>query len=106
MSVADMSFLSSNSTNDINAYENESTVDESTPLIAEVIPVDYTGAKAVIHDDEEAHYLPPLPNKQPQQELPRNVAGVISILILGADVRQSKGNGIHFDRQSCLTTDP
>lgn len=88
MSVADMSFPSSNIANDINSYKNESIVDESTSLIAASVPVNYSGirAVAVARSDEEAQCFP---NEQPQ-ELPSNVAGVISILLLGTDILQLK----------------
>ena len=83
-----MSFSSSNTTSGINCYQNEPIVDESTPLIREVVPVNYTGTGvvAVAHDDEEAQCLTALPDKQPQQEPPKNVAGVISILLLGTEI--------------------
>lgn len=85
ISVANMRFPPSNIANDINGDERESIVDESDSLIAASISVDYASIKAVavVCSDEEAQCFP---HEQPQQELPRNIAGVISILLLGTDI--------------------
>lgn len=83
--VPDMAFAPPNISNYSAIYENEEPVSASTPLIKGLVPalpVNYAGV-AVKRNDEEAPCLSALPDKQPLQEIPRNVAGVISILLLG-----------------------
>lgn len=77
-----MSLNPSNTANGVNCYENESIIDESSPLITEeTVAAHYVGA--AIYGDEEAQCLP---DKPPKQETPKDVAGVISILLLGTRI--------------------
>jgi hypothetical protein len=65
--------------------ETELPIDESTPLFGDVVPetaVNYA-AVSLGRNDEEAQCLP---DKRPPREIPRNVVGVISILLLGTGI--------------------
>jgi hypothetical protein len=76
-------------TNDNGGFTIKHAADERTPLLSPnnkaVAAVDVVSSKADVgtENDEEAACWMSVTDKQAQAETPRNIAGVISILLIG-----------------------
>jgi hypothetical protein len=83
------SLQQSNTTNDSEGKRQHGKPDERTPLLegrnnlrAEGYPVASSDAAARADEEAAKCEIPPT-NKTPREPIPRNVAGVISVLLLG-----------------------